>query len=236
MRSFAERSREPEMMDAPDVTAEAFAACLADLAKVNTVTRARPPTLRWLARATRNLPREAPFTIVDVGCGEGDMLRAVRKWAVRAGLQARLIGIDLNPRSEPAAKAATDPAEAIDYLTGDVFDYAPEAPIDFVISSLVTHHMGDAEVVRFLRWMEATTRRGWFVNDLHRHPAAFYGFMALSSLAGWHPFVRHDGPVSVARAFRRQDWERLLATARIPAEAVTVDWRLPFRICVGRIK
>jgi hypothetical protein len=40
----------------------------------------------------------------------------------------------------------------------------------------------------------------------------------------------------VARSFRRQDWERLLAAAQIPRDVVTVDWRIPFRICVGRIK
>jgi SAM-dependent methyltransferase len=164
------------------------------------------------------------------------MLRAIHAWAVRAGLCPRLIGIDLSPSSEPAARAATDPALGIDYRTGDVFDFAPDQPIDLVVSSLVAHHMSDEQLVRFIRWMEATTRRGWFINDLHRHPAAFYGFQALSAAAGWHRFVRHDGPISVARAFRRADWDRLLAAAAIPPAAVTIEWRFPFRICVGRVR
>jgi hypothetical protein len=82
--------------------------------------------------------------------------------------------------------------------------------------------------------MEATARKGWLVNDLHRHPVAFYGFMALSTLAGWHRFVRHDGPVSVARAFRRADWEKLLKAAGI--EGATIQWKLMFRYCVGVIR
>ena len=236
MRSFAQRSPETEMMDADDVAPDVFAACLADLAKVNTVTLARPPTLAWLARATKSLAEGQSFSLLDVGYGQGDMLRAIQAWASRARFRPNLAGIDLNPRSAPAARAATDPALKIDYLVGDVFDYAPTEPIDFVVSSLVTHHMTDEQVVRFIRWMEATCVRGWFINDLHRHPVAFYGFQALSTAARWHPFVRHDGPVSVARAFKRRDWERLLIQAQVPRADVTIDWRLPFRFCVGRIK
>lgn len=236
MRSFAQRSPETEMMDGADVPPDVLAGCLGDLARVNTVTFARPPTLAWLARATKALPRGQAFRLLDVGYGQGDMLRAIHRWATKAGLEPRLTGIDLSPFSAPAARAATDSSLRIDYLTGDVFEYAPVTPPDFVVSSLVTHHMSDEQVVAFIRWMEATTRRGWFINDLHRHPIAFYGFKAIAFLARWHPFVRHDGPVSVARAFQRRDWERLLAQAGVARDQISVDWRFPFRLCVGRIK
>jgi SAM-dependent methyltransferase len=236
MRSFAQRSPEDEMMDGDGVPYDVFAGCLADLAKVNTATLARPPTLAWLARATRDLPRGSDFSVLDVGFGQGDMLRAIHAWALRVGLRPRLTGIDLNPWSARAAREATDAALGIDYRTGDVFDYAPPEPIDVVVSSLVTHHMSDAQVARFIGWMEANARRGWFINDLHRHPIAFYGFQALSTVARWHPFVRHDGPVSVARAFRRTDWERLLPAAGLVDGEADVRWRFPFRFCVGRIK
>ncbi len=236
MRSFAQRSPETEMMDAVEVPPDVLAGCLGDLARVNTLTLARPPTLAWLSRATKSLARGAGFTLLDVGYGEGDMLRVIHRWAVKAKLTPHLAGIDLSPSSAPAARAATDPALNIEYLTGDVFEYAPAAPVDFVVSSLVTHHMTDDQVVQFIRWMEATTQRGWFINDLHRHPIAFYGFKIISTLAGWHPFVRHDGPVSVARAFQRADWERLLARAGVQRDQITLNWRFPFRLCVGHIK
>jgi len=53
---------------------------------------------------------------------------------------------------------------------------------------------------------------------------------------GWHPFVRHDGPASFRRAFREEDWLRLLKAAEIPQEAVTVEHWRPGRLCVGRRK
>ena len=212
-------------MDADDVPPDVFAAVMHDLAKVNTVTLARPPTLAWLARASRGLDS---FSVLDVGFGDGDMLRAV----ARAFPQARLTGIDINPRSAPAASAVTPPGMNIDYRTGDAF--ALPDRFDFIVSSLTAHHMDDAGLVTFLRWMEASAVRGWFVNDLHRHWIAWRGFQALAWAARWHPFVRHDGAVSVTRSFRRADWARLLTAAGI--RDATVEWKLPFRLCVARVR
>ncbi len=223
-------------MDGDAVTAANFAACVADLARVNTVTLARAPTLAWLTAATRRLVPGDRFTLLDVGFGNGDMLRVVHRWTRRQRLVAGLTGVDLNPRSAPAAAAATPSHMAIDYRTGDVFvDPLPVQP-DYIISSLVTHHMRDEEIVRFLRWMEKTACKGWFINDLHRHWIAYYGFKALAWIAQWHSFVRHDGPVSVARSFRRADWEQLIAAAGLDRHTISLRWHLPFRLCVGRLK
>jgi len=236
MPSFAARSNELEQMEAPGIAETLLVDVLGDLARTNTLTLARPATLAWLARATRRLPRGSAFSLLDVGSGQGDMLRAIWRWARRRGLEPRLTGVDLSPWSASAAEAATDPAWNIRYLTGDVFDYAPEGGVDFVVSSLVAHHMPDQVLVRFIDWMEANARRGWFINDLHRHPVAYYGFMALSRAAFLHPMVQHDGLVSVTRAFTKPDWERLLAASHAPRDRIDLAWRFPFRICVGRIK
>ena len=113
MRDLTVRASDAEWMDGDDVSPDVFAACVASLARVNTITLARPPTLAWLARATRALGPNAAFRLVDVGFGDGDMLRAIRRWTTRLGFQADLIGYDLNPRSAPAANARTDPAARI---------------------------------------------------------------------------------------------------------------------------
>lgn len=236
MPNLAARSFEPEWMDDPAVDEATFRDCLADLAAVNGWTLARPPTLRWLASALAGRPKGSRFTLVDVGYGQGDMLRAIHRWAMRRGLEPDLIGVDLSPWSAPSAQAATPPGMSIDYRTGDVFAARFDRPVDFVISSLVAHHLDDAQLVAFLRWMEATATRGWFVNDLHRHAIAYHGFRLLSTAMRWHAFVRHDGPLSVARAFRRADWEALIAAAGLDRSTISLHWHLPFRLCVGRVK
>lgn len=235
MRSFAVRSLEAELMDDPAVDEATLRACLVDLATVNSWTLARRPTLRWLAKVTRGLPRGASFSLLDVGYGEGDMLRAVHRWATKRGLRPVLAGVDLSPWSETAARAETPAGMAIDYRTGDVFDVEPGG-FDVIVSSIVTHHMSDDLVVRFLRLMESSAARGWFVNDLHRHWLAYHGFKAFSAMMRWHAFVRHDGPLSVARAFTRADWERLIGQAGLDRRTIEVGRVFPFRICVGRIK
>jgi SAM-dependent methyltransferase len=230
---FSQRSRASELMDTEDVTPDDFAQCLADLSVVNTLTLAKQPTIAWLARATRDLPAGSTISVLDVGFGHGDMLRAIWRWSRKRGLNASLQGMDLNPLSAYAAKQATLVEMNIDFQTGDIFSIAKDRRFDFIISSMVTHHMTDAQIVMFLQWMEQQAMRGWFVNDLHRHPIPYHVFRAFSAMMRWHRFVRHDGPVSIARSFRRDDWQNLLQEAGVAGE---ISWHVPFRYCVGRTR
>ena len=234
MSSFRNRSPQLEWMDTESISAGDFARCLADLATVNSVTLARPPTIAFMRRVARGLPAGTRLSVLDVGFGEGDMLRRIHRWGTQRGLHLDLSGVDLNPWSTAAAQAATPAAMGIRYITSNLFDLPP-GETDVVISSLFTHHLTDAQIVDFLVWMEAQVRLGWFVNDLHRHPIAFHGFRLLSGAAGWHRFVQHDGPISVARSFRRRDWDALLGKAGLAGKA-TVRWHMPFRLCISRIR
>ena len=223
----------PELMDG-ECSYEDFRDCLRSLEQVNRWFRGYRPTLRWLEQ----MPREssAPLNILDAGSGGGDMLRQIARWGRQRGIAMRLTGIDLNPYAAHAAAEATPKEFGIEWLTGDALKYESEAPVDVIISSLMAHHLEDEEIPGLLQWMDATARMGWFVNDLERseRTAAIFGWTA--AVMRWHPFVRHDGPVSFRRAFRREDWARLLAAAGIPSEGVTVErWR-PGRLCVGRWK
>jgi len=235
-RSFAERSHETELMDTETVSFEDYRACLKDLATVNALTLTHGPILTWLDRATRGLTPGERVTVLDVGYGYGDLLRKIHAWSRRKGRTIDLVGVDLNPMSEPIARAATPPGVSIDYRTGNVFDYKPERPIDFVISSQTTHHMVNEELATFIRWMEQVAARGWYIADLHRHPVPFHAFGALARVAGWHRFVQHDGPVSIARSFRKEDWEKILHAAGLAPGAAQIRWHLPFRLCVSRLK
>ena len=230
---FSIRSHLPEVMDDPGLDSATYQRCLADLAALNRLTMTHRPVLRWLAKATRRLAPGARFSLLDVAYGQGDLLRAIAAWAERRGLNAVLSGIDLNPRSAIAASAATPAGMRIDYLTGDVFDHAPAQKPDFIVSSQFTHHLDDAEIVSLLRWFENNSALGWYITDLHRHPVAYYGFPLLTVAAGWHRIVRHDGMVSIARSFRKSEWQNLLSQAGTPAQ---ISWHLPFRHGVARLK
>jgi len=218
-----------ELMDDPALPPATYRAVLCDLASVNAITLAHRPTLNFLHQA---IGKRREFTLLDVGFGQGDMLRAIAQWAKRRGITAHLTGIDLNPGSAPAARAATDPAWAIDYRTGDYRECPPG--FDFIVSSLVAHHMHRDEIIAFLRFMDNRAGAGWFVNDLHRHAASYYGYPLLAQLMGWHPIVRIDGQTSIARSFRPHEWHALLVEAGVTG--AQVERFFPFRLCVSQIR
>lgn len=230
---FSRRSDTSELMDGP-CDFETFRGCLSDLAQVNVVTLGHRATLHFLEDLRRQgrIRRGQTTRIVDVGSGYGDLLRAIDRWGARHGLSLHLAGVDLNPWSARAAREVT--LRPIEWSTSDVFAY--DAPCDVVVSSLFTHHLTDAQIVRFIDWMEARAAVGWFINDLHRHPFPYFGFGLLARWMRWHPFVRHDGPVSIARAFTREDWRGLISQSRLDPAAADIRWRFPFRICVSRIR
>lgn len=226
--TLAVRAEGEELMDADDLDAGTYAAVVADLARVNTVTLAARPTLAFLKRATAGRDR---LRLLDVGFGDGDMLRRIERWAAKRGLATELVGVDLNPRSELAARAHTPAGSSIRWVTGDYRDMGDGW--DAVVSSLVAHHMTRVQLVAFLSFMQANARN-WFINDLHRHGFAHRAFPLLAWAARWHSIVRHDGTLSVARSFRPSEWPPLLTEAGVSNARVFRVF--PFRLCVEQLR
>jgi hypothetical protein len=230
---LSRRSDAREVMDEAGLDPALYRRCIDDLAGVNRLTMTHRPTLRWLAEVTRHYSPGAAFSVLDVAFGQGDLLRAIAGWALRSGFLVTLSGVDLNPRSARAAADATPPGMDISYHTGDVFAYQPSSPPDFIVTSQFTHHLGDDQLVDFLRWLEANAGRGWHIMDLHRHPIPYYSFRWIVRAARWHWIVGHDGTISIARGFRHGDWAALLARAGVAGE---IAWHIPFRHSVSHLK
>lgn len=228
---FSRRAQLDELMDGPCDYAT-FAACLADLERVNRLTLAYRPILHFLDRLPR--PNDRPLRVLDIGSGRGDMLRRIARWGAARGVALELTGVDLNPFSVRAAAEATPAALPVRWLVQDALSLPAEPRFDAIISSLTAHHMDDTQVAALLGWMDRTALLGWAVSDLHRHPLPYRLFALGSRLLRMHPFVVHDGPVSIRRAFRRDDWSRLLAAAHLPEQGVRVRWWMPFRYLVSR--
>ncbi|WP_029009359.1 methyltransferase domain-containing protein [Azospirillum halopraeferens] len=225
----------PELMDTLPVDYAEFRTCLRHLEAINRATGAYRPTLRWLDRVAARHGAERPLRVLDAGAGHGDMLRRIAARAARRGVAVELTGVDRNPWSARAAREAAPDGPPIRWLTADLFALPEEERPDVIISSLFAHHLDDAQVVAFLRWMEGRARLGWFINDLHRHAVPLAAVRAAVAVLPVSRLVVHDAPVSVARAFTRADWLRLLAEAGLEGVA-RVEWFAPFRLCVGRIR
>ena len=231
---FSRRAELTELMDEP-CSPEELRGCLRDIARLNQWFLGYRPTLHWLGRlGLARLGR--PAHIVDIGCGYGDALRRIEAWGARHRIPLELTGCDVNRDIIAIAEEATPKTSRIQWVAADVFAFHPKRPADIVISSLFTHHLTDQQIVHFLAWMEINGRLGWFVNDLSRASVPYRLLKAFSKLAGLHPFVQHDGPVSIARAFVAQDWRRMCTAAGLQERDFTIDGFTPARLCVGRQK
>ena len=238
----------PELMDQP-ASLQTLRGCLGSLRRINRLTLGYRPTLQFLARAlqharqqNRTFTPQRPLRILDIGYGGGDTLVRIARWAAIRRLPVQLTGVDLNPQSALLARetelrlTSKNPrlrSGPITWLTADALQLTLPQPPDLILSSLFMHHLEDAEIVRVLRWQQRTATLGWFVNDLARSRRAARLYTLLGALLRWHPFCRHDGPVSFRRAFRAPDWQALLAAAGI-ASAKLIPTR-PGRLCVEHL-
>jgi SAM-dependent methyltransferase len=175
------------------------------------------------------------LTIVDVGCGYGDLLRAVRRWSRRRTPELNLIGVDLNPETIRIARAATEAADRIDFRVMNIFELKSIEPVDFIVSSLVAHHLSDCDITEFLRLMERTAQRGWAICDLQRHRLLYHFIGVTGNLARLHPMVVRDGQISVTRSLTRNEWKERIAAAGFLPSDVSIRWFL-FRFLIERLR
>ncbi len=221
----ARRLLVPERMDTERVEPADLARCLADLERLSGLTLGYRPTLAWFARVTAALPAGSPLSVLDIACGGGDMLRAIWAKARGKGWRVRLLGVDTNPDTIAIARGRTPEEAPIDYIVGDALALSCDA--DLIINALFLHHLDTQDAVHLLRWMAGRARRGWLVNDLHRHALSYWGLRLGTPLLGMHRFVRADGPTSVARGWSAAELRALAAQAGL-SDAV-LRWHLPFR-------
>jgi 2-polyprenyl-3-methyl-5-hydroxy-6-metoxy-1,4-benzoquinol methylase len=163
---------------------------------------------------------------MEIGCGGGDNLKAIRNWAERIHLPVLLKGVDINPECIAYAKQQKR-NRGIEFIISDYKNVLPEQKPDIIFSSLFCHHFDEDELVSMLQWMKQNSRIGFFINDLHRHWLAFYSIKILTQLFSKSYLVKNDAPLSVCRGLKRREWNAIFAQAGI--SDFNCKWRWAFR-------
>ncbi|HEX8327933.1 MAG TPA: methyltransferase domain-containing protein [Hymenobacter sp.] len=225
---FTERASGPELMDDLTLATDALRQNLDELETINTWLGGYQPVLDALRRLRPRFPQGRPLRLADLGSGGGDTLRHVASWARRHQVAVALTGIDANQFMLDYATVKSQNYPEIAYRKFDIFSPEFQAePYDVLTCSLFCHHFTDDELVTLLQQWHQQARVAVVINDLHRHWLAYHSIKWLTRLLGGSYLVKHDAPLSVARAFRRADWVALLARAGI--ERYELRWRWAFR-------
>ena len=222
---FTRRSERLELMDDLSLGGEDLRRTLTELAFINRTLGGYRPSVAGIAAL---VPRGADeLTLLDVGCGGGDVTRRLVTWARANGVRAHVKAIDVSPAAVEYAREASRGYPEIVFELADVFELPREVRCDIAHASLVFHHFPDGVAERALRRLFEISRLGVVINDLHRHPLAYHSIRHLSRWLSRSRLIRNDAPLSVLRSFVREDWSRLASSAGLqPPE---VRWRWAFR-------
>ncbi|MEM7374574.1 MAG: methyltransferase domain-containing protein [Bacteroidota bacterium] len=163
--------------------------------------------LRYLAES--DLP--SPIRVMDVGCGGGDCLRMLAKWAKKRAYSVHLSGLDANPHIIDWARNQSGHSPDIDYVCANVFDNnIPWQSYQIVHCGLFFHHFSEQEQLQLLnRWREAGVKMV-LINDLQRHWLPYFLFQIVSTLLGFTPMAKTDGALSIQRGFTRKELTHLM--------------------------
>lgn len=224
MPDLSYRSRQRELLDQPVLDQEEIFRNLHELDRINALLGGHAATLKGLNELIKNPSRT--YHIVDYACGGGDTLRKIYKWGQTKGLDLKLTGFDLLPQ---AIEYATKHSEEypINYQIADFMDFQTEDPVDIACCALVCHHFYDDDLHAFLQKMRAQARLGVVINDLHRHPFAYYSIKWLTALLSNSRYVKNDAPLSVWRGFKKQEWQSILNSAGF--SNYQINWVWAFR-------
>ncbi|MGK0212165.1 MAG: 2-polyprenyl-3-methyl-5-hydroxy-6-metoxy-1,4-benzoquinol methylase [Polaribacter sp.] len=220
------RSTKIEIMDDLDMSGETLINSLDQLANINKWLGGNKTTIDSLKTILKTKPKDKTISIVDLGCGNGDMLRKVAHFGRKNGYKFDLLGIDANQATIDYAIQLSANFPEITYKKEDVLskEFATHT-YDIAMCTLFLHHFEDPIALDFIQTLLKNAKIGVVINDLHRHWLAYYLFKLLTSVVG-NKMTREDGLTSILKAFKRQDLDRFSKKLNFKS---TITWRWAFR-------
>ena len=217
----------PELMDDPNLEEKKLKEALADVTLVNKWLGGQKITIEGLNYFFDKYPQQK-YTIADLGCGDGDMLRKIAKYCQIKNIHVQLTGIDLNPKSISLAKELSKGFSEISFVQMDILNLnSKKIKFDVITITLTMHHFSNKEIMAFLNHFIKISNLGWVVNDLQRSWLAVTLFKAFSSIFMKTYIARHDGTISIKRAFTKK--ELTTFATRLGLTEYKIGWRWAFR-------
>lgn len=226
--STKHRTNQSEIMDDFEMKGEELRNALDKIAKINQLLGGNQLTLEGVKTIISQNSTVEKITIVDVGCGNGDMLRTLADYADNLDAKFELIGIDANQFTVNHAKKLSLHYPNIKYRCEDIFDKPFTAlNYDIVLCTLTLHHFKDEEIIKLMNIFKTNAKLGIVINDLHRSNVSYRLFQALCFVFGLNAMSREDGLVSILRGFKKPELEQF--SKKLKLRNYSIEWKWAFR-------
>jgi 2-polyprenyl-3-methyl-5-hydroxy-6-metoxy-1,4-benzoquinol methylase len=226
--NFTQRSYQEELLDRNDIPFDDIKKNMQELDFINTWLGGHDITIRGVRKIAGNRKK---IIVCEIGCGGGDNLKAINRWAQKKGISLEIIGIDIKSACIDFAKENCAEIENASWICSDYkLAQLPVKP-DIVFSSLFCHHFDDDGVRNIFHWMYQNSKLGFFINDLQRHPLAYYSIKLLSAIFSRSYMVKNDAPLSVLRGFSKAELDLMLKDSLLDINSIgySINWQWAFR-------
>lgn len=222
------RTDDPEIMDDFNLKGEVLQNALDKIAKINQLLGGNQLTLQGVEKLLDGITKEQTITIIDVGCGNGDMLRMLADYALKYDWDFKLIGIDANAFTINYARKLSIHYPNINYRCEDIFNEAfSKLEYDIALCTLTLHHFKNNEIINLASIFNTNSRRGVVINDLHRSIISYRLFQAMCFVTRLNGMSKKDGLTSILRGFTRS--ELLDFSKQLNLKKYTIQWKWAFR-------
>jgi len=222
------RTDDPEIMDDFNLKGEVLKASLDKIAQINQFLGGNALTLKGVSKLLQNTSGSDLITIMDVGCGNGDMLRKLADFGFENNLKFRLIGVDANEFTVNYAVDLSRNYSNITYEKLDIFDKSfEEMKYDILLCTLTLHHFKNNEIIKLLLCFYANSKLGFVINDLHRSSVAYRLFQLICFVFQLNEMPRKDGLTSILRGFKKQ--ELIAFSENLKFKKYSIRWKWAFR-------
>lgn len=226
-RKLKSRSTKEEIMDDFKMEGELLERTLDKIASINKWLGGNRITINGLTKLWNHSQKDEEITIIDLGCGNGDMLRLVATLARKEKRKVKLIGIDANKFTINYARKLSNDYPEISYIhemiPSKTFE---ELNYDVILSTLFFHHFTDSKIIESLTEITSKASLGVIINDLHRSQWAVSLFK-LVTLFIPNPMVRADGITSIQRGFKKSELQKFVKELKLTNSEI--HWKWAFR-------
>jgi len=219
---FKQRSYKKELLDEPFIEKELLFQNLKELEIINKHLGGHAVSLKGLRKIFTDKVKQ--YTMIDIGCGGGDSMKAISKWATQNQINIEITGLDLKQDCIDFAKENCQGFSNLKFSCDDFRNaFSGENKIDMVHASLFCHHFTENELVEFVK-LCSKNKSIFLINDLERNPIAYFSIKWITGLFSKSILVKNDAPLSVLRGFKKPEWRSILKKAGINHFEIKNRW------------